>query len=45
MDIAVVNSYILYNELLKQDPTQTKSITHMVFREVLAQEMLEFGGR
>ncbi|XP_068572703.1 piggyBac transposable element-derived protein 4-like [Cebidichthys violaceus] len=44
MDISVVNSYLLYKELLtlRHDPTQTKPFTHKAFREQLAMEMLEF---
>ncbi|XP_049918910.1 piggyBac transposable element-derived protein 4-like [Epinephelus moara] len=47
VDIAVVNSYLLHKELFKirQDPTQTKPLTHKTFREVLAKEMLEFAER
>ncbi|KAM6952872.1 piggyBac transposable element-derived protein 4-like [Lycodopsis pacificus] len=44
VDIAAVNSYLLYKELfkLRQNPTQTKPLTHKTFREQLAKEMLEF---
>ncbi|KAM6911587.1 piggyBac transposable element-derived protein 4-like [Lycodopsis pacificus] len=46
VDIATVNSYLLHKELfkLRQDPTQTKPITHKVFMEQLAKELLEFAG-
>ncbi|XP_033977920.1 piggyBac transposable element-derived protein 4-like [Trematomus bernacchii] len=46
MDIAVVNSFLLYKELskMKNDPARTKPHTQKSFREKLAAEMLEFAG-
>ncbi|XP_029969463.1 piggyBac transposable element-derived protein 4-like [Salarias fasciatus] len=44
VDIATVNSYLLHKEVLKlqRDPSQTQPLTHKLFKEKLAQEMLEF---
>ncbi|XP_016527966.1 piggyBac transposable element-derived protein 4-like isoform X1 [Poecilia formosa] len=44
MDIATVNSFILYKELLKlrKDPASTGTADHKKFKEQLAEEMLEF---
>ncbi|XP_053180801.1 piggyBac transposable element-derived protein 4-like [Scomber japonicus] len=43
MDIAVVNSFILYKELYKKkNPDMKKPLTQKRFREKLAAEMLEF---
>lgn len=43
VDIAVVNSYLLYKELfrIRPDPTLTKPLTHKMFREKLAKDLLE----
>ncbi|XP_010784271.1 piggyBac transposable element-derived protein 4-like [Notothenia coriiceps] len=46
MEIAVVNSFLLYKELhkIRNDPAATKPHTQKSFREKLAAEMLEFAG-
>ncbi|KAF3834372.1 hypothetical protein F7725_025576, partial [Dissostichus mawsoni] len=46
MDIAVVNSFLLYKELYKRrgDPARAKPLTQKSFREQLAKEMVEFSG-
>lgn len=41
VDIAVVNSYIMHKELLKGK--QQKALTQKKFREILCQELVDFG--